>query len=111
MFHISCLGIWWHHDIWISEKLKFDYLKNEKSFRGEIKKHSSLVSLVLSFKYIKTDYQKCVVDTNFKTGNLLSKNTAEKLHILQINNENINAINSKKKKNSLQSEGEIVRKN
>ena len=66
---------------------------------------------MLSFKYIKTDYQKCVVNTTFKTGNLLSKNTAEKLHILQINNENINAINSKKKKNSLQSEGEIVRKN
>ena len=30
-----------------------------------------------------------------KTGNLLSKNTAEKLKILQINDENINAINSK----------------
>ena len=25
------------HDIWISEKLKSDYLKNEKSFRNEIK--------------------------------------------------------------------------
>ena len=31
------LGIWWRHDIWISENLKFDYLKNEKSFRSEIK--------------------------------------------------------------------------
>ena len=30
-----------------------------------------------------------------KTGNLLSKNTAEKLKILQIKDENINAINSK----------------
>ena len=30
-----------------------------------------------------------------KTGNLLSKNTAEKLKILQIHDENINAINSK----------------
>ena len=25
------------HDIWISEKLKFDYLKNEKSYPSEIK--------------------------------------------------------------------------
>ena len=31
------LGIWWRHGIWISENLKFDYLKNEKSFRSEIK--------------------------------------------------------------------------
>ena len=30
-----------------------------------------------------------------KTGNLLSKNTAEKLKILQIKDETINAINSK----------------
>ena len=37
VFHVSRLGIWWRHNIWISEKLKFDYLKNEKSFRGEIK--------------------------------------------------------------------------
>ena len=34
---VSCLGIWWRHDIWISEKLKSDYLKNEKSFWSEIK--------------------------------------------------------------------------
>ena len=25
------------HDIWMSENLKFDYFKNEKSFRSEIK--------------------------------------------------------------------------
>ena len=37
MFRVSCLGIWWRHDIWISEKWKTDYLKNEKSFRNEIK--------------------------------------------------------------------------
>ena len=36
-FVIHCLGNWWRHVIWISEKLKFDYLKNEKSFRSEIK--------------------------------------------------------------------------
>ena len=37
MFCVSYLGIWWRHDIWISEKLKFDYLKNEKSFQSEVK--------------------------------------------------------------------------
>ena len=37
VFLVSCLGIWWRHDIWISEKSTFDYLKNEKSFRSEIK--------------------------------------------------------------------------
>ena len=37
VFRVSCLGIWWHHDIWLSENLEFDYLKNEKSFRSEIK--------------------------------------------------------------------------
>ena len=29
---VSCLGIWWRHDIWITEKLKFDYLMNKKNF-------------------------------------------------------------------------------
>ena len=37
LFRVSCLGIWWRHDTWISENLKFDYLKNEKSFQSEIK--------------------------------------------------------------------------
>ena len=36
VFHVSCLGIWWCHNIWITVKLKFDYLKNEKSFESEI---------------------------------------------------------------------------
>ena len=36
MFHVSCCGIWWHHNIWKSENLKFDYLKNEKTFRSQI---------------------------------------------------------------------------
>ena len=35
--NVSCLGIWWRWGIWISEKLKFDYLENEKSFQIEIK--------------------------------------------------------------------------
>ena len=34
---VSCLGIWWRHDICIAEKIKFHYLKNEKSFRSEVK--------------------------------------------------------------------------
>ena len=37
VFPVSFLGIWWCHDIWISEKLKFDYLKKEKRFQSEIK--------------------------------------------------------------------------
>ena len=37
VFRFSYLIIWWRHAIYISGKLKFDYLKNEKSFRGEIK--------------------------------------------------------------------------
>ena len=37
VFRVSCLRIWWHHDIWISKMLKIDYLKNKKSFRSEIK--------------------------------------------------------------------------
>ena len=36
MFRVSYLGIWRRHDIWISENLKFDYLKNEKNFGREI---------------------------------------------------------------------------
>ena len=37
MCHVSYLGMWWRHDIWIPGKLKFEYLMNEKSFRSEIK--------------------------------------------------------------------------
>ena len=37
MFRVSCLGIWWRHNVWISENLKFDCLKNEKSIWSEIK--------------------------------------------------------------------------
>ena len=43
MFRVSCLGIWGRHDIQISEKLKFYYLKNEKSFQSQ-KKSIFLVS-------------------------------------------------------------------
>ena len=37
VFPVSWLGISWRHGIWISEKLKLDYLKNKKSFWSEIK--------------------------------------------------------------------------
>ena len=36
MFRVSYLDIWWRHNFWIHEKLKFDYLKHEKSFRSAI---------------------------------------------------------------------------
>ena len=41
MFRVSCLGIWWCHNIWISKNLKFDYLKNKKLLKWN-KKHFSL---------------------------------------------------------------------
>ena len=47
----------------ISQKLKFDYLKNEKSFQCEIKTFF-LVSQVLSFRYTKQSSEK-LVDTTF----------------------------------------------
>ena len=64
VFSVSCFGIWWRHDIWISKKLKFDYLKKEKSFRSEIK-NIFLVSQVLVFRHIKQN-RKNVADTTFK---------------------------------------------
>ena len=64
MFRVSCLGIWQCHDIWISEKLKSEYLKNEKSFRSEIKTFL-LVSQVLSFRHTK-ETSKNVADTTFE---------------------------------------------
>ena len=64
MFRVSCLGIWWRHDIWISEKLKFDYFKNEKSFQNGIK-NFFLVSKELPFRSTKQT-GKNVADTTFK---------------------------------------------
>ena len=63
MFCVSCLGIWWRHDKWILEKLKFGYLRNKKSFRSEIK-NIFLVSQVLSLRYVKQT-SKHVGDTTF----------------------------------------------
>ena len=57
--------IWWRHDIWISEKLQFDYeKKNEKSQQKEIKK-VILVSQVVSFRLTKEN-SKNVTGTTFK---------------------------------------------
>ena len=64
MFRVSCLGIWWRHDIWISKKLKLDYLKNEKSFWSEIN-FFFLVSQVLFFRHTKQT-NKNVADTTLK---------------------------------------------
>ena len=63
MFPVSCLGIWWRHDIWISEKLKFDYLKNEKSFRSEVKNIFPCFTNAL-----KKQTSKKVAETTFKLG-------------------------------------------
>ena len=43
---------WVFDDVMISKKLKFDYLKNEKSFRSKIK-NIFLVSQVVSFRHTK----------------------------------------------------------
>ena len=43
----------WHLNIWILEKLEFDYLKNEKSFRNEIKNIFLGFINMLSFRYTK----------------------------------------------------------
>ena len=56
----------WNLNIWISENLKYDYLKNEKSFWSEIKKTFFLVSQVLSFTHKKQTI-KNVAGTTFKT--------------------------------------------
>ena len=64
MFCGWCLGIWWCHDNWISEKLKFDYLKNGKSFLNEVKNMFPCFTSALTQTY-KINYQN-VTDTNFK---------------------------------------------
>ena len=64
MFGISCLDIWWRHNIWISKKLKFPYLRNERSFSNE--KPFALVSHVPSLKLTKQT-SKNVVYTIFKS--------------------------------------------
>ena len=47
MFRVSCLGIWWRHDIWVSQMFQFDYFKNQKSFRSEIKSIFSCFEIAL----------------------------------------------------------------
>ena len=88
MFHDSCLGIWWCHDIWISENLKFDYLKNKKSFQSEIKTFLP-VSQVLSFRHTK-QISKNVDDTTFKVDDsesirkILEKHLQRNLHFRKL---------------------------
>ena len=65
MFRVSWLDIWWCHDIWISEKLNSDYLKNKKSFGSEKQKAFFLVSKVLAFRDTKQT-SKNVVDSTLK---------------------------------------------
>ena len=64
MFHVSCLGIQWLHDIWISEKIKIDYLKNKELSKWN-KKLFFLASQVLSFRHAKQT-SKNVVDPTIK---------------------------------------------
>ena len=64
VFGVSCLGIWWRHNIWISENLKFDYLKNQKSFWSEITNISPCLSRP-SFR-LTNQTSKNVADTTFK---------------------------------------------
>ena len=62
VFRVSCLGIWWRHEIWISENLKFDHFKNKMRFQSETKNTLFLVSQGLSFRHaIQTS--KNVADT------------------------------------------------
>ena len=58
------LGYLRRHDIWISEKLKFDYIKNKKSFQSKMKTFI-LVSQVLSLRLTK-QISKNVAYTTFK---------------------------------------------
>ena len=64
VFLVSCFGISWRHDIWISAKFKFDYLKNEKSFRSETKNIFPRFK-VLFCRHTKQS-SKNVANTNFK---------------------------------------------
>ena len=54
VFGVSCLVIWWCHEIWISDKEKYDYLENQKGFWSETKKTFFLVSWAL-FQTYKTN--------------------------------------------------------
>ena len=81
MFGVSCLGIWWWKEIWISEKLKLDYLENKKSFQNEIKKYFSFFHKCSSFRLTKQN-SKNVVDTAFK--GVYSKNNSQTIKMSQV---------------------------
>ena len=61
MFRVSCLGIWWLHDILIPEKLKFDCLNIIK-----VKWKIYFFTLQVLFYRIKNQTNKNVVNTTFK---------------------------------------------
>ena len=65
VFHVSYLSIWWRHDIWILEKLKLYYLKNEKSFWSEIKNIFPCFTSAF-FRHTKQT-SKNVANTTFKS--------------------------------------------
>ena len=69
VFRVSCVGIWWRHDIRIPEKLKFDYLEKEKSFQSEIKTFF-LVFKMLFFRHAKQT-SKNIAETTFKDSYLI----------------------------------------
>ena len=74
MFRVSCLDIWWRHDIWISKMLKVDYLKNEKSFRSGIKSIFPCFASALFWHTKQTI--KNAADTTFKYYECLKNNIA-----------------------------------
>ena len=68
-FLVLCLGIWWRHEILISKILKFDFLKNEKSFWSETK-NVLQISQVLSCR-LEKQTSKNVADLTFKVNGSL----------------------------------------
>ena len=79
-YSFLCLGIWWRHEIWRSEILKFDFLRNKRAF--EVKwKIFFLVWQLLLFR-LKKQTSKNVADKpsrrkNFKP--IYRERTAEGL--------------------------------
>ena len=61
MFPVSCLGIWWRYDIWISENLIIS--RTKRAFEMK-QKTFFFVSRVLSFRHTKQT-NKNIVDTTF----------------------------------------------
>ena len=73
MFRISCLDIWWRHDISISEKLKFDSVKNDKSSLQRQRWYRKLCLFYKIFKENKPVYLFNLIPT--KNSNYNTRNT------------------------------------